>query len=217
MKIISVNVGRPRLVVWNGQTVSTGIFKTPVEGRVMLRTLNLDGDRQADLTVHGGPTKAAYAYPAEHYAFWREELPDMELPWGMFGENFTVEGLKESAVRIGDRFRIGAAEVTVTEPRMPCSKLAVKFGRSDILKRFLASGRTGFYFSVQREGEVGAGDRVELIAHDENGVTVADISRLYTRDRGDFETMRRAVALSALPESWRDYFRQRLPQPPPQD
>lgn len=216
MKIISLNVGRPRLVVWNGQPVSTGIYKTPVEGRRMLRTLNLDGDRQADLTVHGGPTKAAYAYPAEHYAFWRAELPDMELPWGMFGENFTVEGLDESAVRIGDRFRIGAAEVMVTEPRMPCYKLAVKFGRSDILKRFLASGRTGFYFSVEREGAVGAGDPFELIARDENDITVADISRLYTRDRGDFETMRRAVALSALPASWRDYFRQRLP-PPPQD
>jgi len=210
MKIISLNVGRPRLVMWEGQSVSTGIFKTPVEGRVMLRKLNLDGDRQADLTVHGGRTKAAYAYPAEHYGYWREELPEMELPWGMFGENFTTEGLDESNVNIGDRFRIGAAEVSVTEPRMPCYKLGIKFGRKDILKRFLASGRTGFYFSVEREGEVGAGDVIELVARDKHHVTVADITRLYARDREDFETMRRALAVEALPETWRQHFRQKL-------
>lgn len=210
MKIISLNVGRPRLVVWEGQSVSTGIYKAPVEGRVMLRTLNLDGDRQADLTVHGGRFKAVYLYPSEHYAFWRDELPDMELPWGMFGENFTAEGLDESSVNIGDRFRIGEAEVSVTQPRMPCHKLGIKFGRMDILKKFLASGRTGFYFSVEREGEVGAGDEIELVARDTHNVTVADITRLYARDRSDFETMRRAVAVEALPESWRQHFRQKL-------
>lgn len=210
MKIISLNVGRPRLVVWEGQSVSTGIYKTPVEGRVMLRTLNLDGDRQADLTVHGGRAKAAYIYPSEHYGFWQEALPGVELPWGMFGENFTAEGLDESSVNIGDRFRIGAAEVSVTQPRMPCYKLGIKFGRMDFLKKFLASGRTGFYFAVEREGEVGAGDEIELIARDENNVTVADITRLYARDRHDFETMRRAVAVEALPESWRQHFRQKL-------
>lgn len=210
MRIISLNVGRPRLVVWDGRPVSTGIYKTPVAGRVMLREHNLDGDRQADLTVHGGPEKAAYAYPSEHYAYWRDELPGTELPWGMFGENFTTVGLDESNVNVGDRFRVGEAEVTVTQPRMPCYKLGIKFGRSDILKRLLASGRTGFYFSVRREGEVGAGDEFDLLARDENGVTVADITRLYARDRDDFETMRRAVATEALPESWRDFFRQRL-------
>jgi len=196
--------------VWNGQTVSTGIYKTPVEGRVVLRALNLDGDRQADLTVHGGLTKAAYAYPSEHYAYWQGELPGTELPWGMFGENFTTEGLDESGVRIGDRFRIGSAEVTVTVPRMPCYKLGIKFGRADMVKRFMASGRTGFYFSVQREGEVGAGDEVEPLGRDEVGVTVADVSRLYARGEGDVETLRRAVALEALPESWRERFRQQL-------
>jgi MOSC domain-containing protein YiiM len=210
MKIISVNVSRPRLTQWQGQMVSTGIYKKPVEGRVMLRTLNLDGDRQADLTVHGGPTKAVYAYPAEHYGYWRDELPGTELPWGMFGENFTVEGLDESTVNIGDRFRIGSAEVMVTEPRMPCYKLAIKFGRTDIIKRFMASGRTGFYFSVQREGEVGAEDSITLIERDENNVTVADVVRLYARDRGDVQTMRRAIAVEALPLSWRDHFRQQL-------
>ena len=176
----------------------------------MLRTLNLDGDRQADLTVHGGPSKATYAYPSEHYTYWRDELPDMELPWGMFGENFTTEGLDESTVNIGDRFRVGSAEVMVTEPRLPCFKLGIKFGRMDILRRFLASGRTGFYFSVECEGEVGAGDKIELIGRDKNNVTVADITRLYARDKDDLETMRRAIAVEALPESWREHFRQHL-------
>jgi MOSC domain-containing protein YiiM len=210
VRLLSLNVGRPRLAVWNGQSVSTGIFKTPVEGRVALRALNLDGDRQADLNVHGGPTKAVYAYPSEHYEYWRGELPGVELPWGMFGENFTTEGLDEAGVRVGDRFRVGSAELKVTEPRMPCYKLAIKFGRSDIVKRFMASGRSGFYFSVEREGEVGAGDGIELVGRGEGDVTIADITRLYARDREDFETMRRAAALEDLPESWREHFRQQL-------
>lgn len=176
----------------------------------MLRTLNLDGDRQADLNVHGGPTKAVYGYPSEHYAYWRDELPEVELPWGMFGENFTLEGLDESRVNIGDRFNIGSAEVMVTEPRMPCSKLGIKFGRTDIIRRFLVSGRTGFYFSVQREGVVEAGDEIELIGRDPNNVTVADITRLYASDDHNVEMMGRAIALDTLPESWRDRFRQQL-------
>ena len=213
MRVVSVNVGRPRLVVWKEQPVSTGIYKTPVNGAVWLRTLNLDGDRQADLSVHGGPTKAAYAYPSEHYAYWRDELPDMELPWGMFGENFSVEGMSEANVNIGDRFRIGLAEVKVTGPRMPCYKLGIKFGRADILRRFLASGRTGFYFSVELEGEVAAGDSIELLERDANNITVADITRLYAGidgDDGDQELLQRVVALDPLPESWREHFRKQL-------
>jgi MOSC domain-containing protein YiiM len=210
MKIISLNVGRPRLVMWRGETVSTGIYKEPVEGRIALRTLNLDGDRQADLTVHGGPTKAVYAYGAEHYDFWRTELPDRQLPWGMFGENFTLRGLDESSVNIGDRFQVGTAEVMVTEPRMPCYKLGIKFGRTDILKRFLASGRTGFYFAVVREGEVGRDDSLEFVARDEHHVTVAEITRLYAHDKKDVEAMRRAIEVAALPDGWRDYFRQQI-------
>lgn len=213
MKIISVNVARPRLVEWNDQIVSTGIYKMPVAGRVILRTLNLDGDQQADLTVHGGLTKAAYVYPAEHYSYWRDELPGTPLPWGMFGENFSTEGLNELAVNIGDRYRVGSAEVTVTEPRMPCYKLGIKFGRSDIIRKFLASARTGFYFSVQREGEVGSGDDIELIARDANDVTVADITGLYSENKGDVEMLRRAIALESLPESWRNYFRKQLTLP----
>jgi len=198
------------MALWNGAPVSTGIFKRPVEGRVMLRRLNLDGDRQADLSVHGGPSKAVYAYPSEHYEFWRAELPGVELPWGVFGENFTTEGLDETTTCVGDRFRVGAAEVLVTEPRMPCFKLGVRFGRPDIVKRFTASGRTGFYLAVAREGEVGAGDELELIERDGHGVTVAEITRLYVRDKDDFGAMRRALRVEALPEGWRDYFREQL-------
>ncbi len=194
MKIISINVGLPRLAIWNGQPISTGIFKSPVAGRVKLRRLNLEGDRQSDLTVHGGVTKAVYAYPVEHCDYWRKELPGMELPWGMFGENFTTEGMFEDEMRIGDRFCIGSAEVMVTEPRMPCYKLGVKFGRSDIIKRFLASGRTGFYLSVLQEGEVTSGDAFELISRDEANVTIADVVRLYAREKDDIATLRRAIA-----------------------
>jgi MOSC domain-containing protein YiiM len=210
MKIVSLSVGRPRLVMRNDEPVSTGIFKEPVTGRVMLRTLNLDGDRQADLTVHGGPEKAVYLYPSEHYAFWKQELPDMDLPWGMFGENFTAEGILETETHIGDRFRIGAAELMVTQPRMPCYKLGIRFGRTDIIRRFLASERTGFYFSVLQEGEVAAGDEIQLIEKNTSGVRVVDVTRLYGSEKDNVDLMQRAIATEALPESWRDYFRKRI-------
>jgi len=210
VKIISVNVGLPRQVMYKGKTVTTGIFKEPVEGRIRVRRLNLDGDRQADLSVHGGPSKAVYAYPSEHYEYWREQLPGVDLAWGMFGENFTVEGLREDRVNIGDRFRIGSARVMVTEPRLPCYKLAAKFRRDDIIKRFLHSGRTGFYFAVLQEGEVGAGDDITVDSRDEHAITVADITRLYAHDKDDVRTLRRAIQVEALPESWRGYFRKRI-------
>ena len=179
MRVVSVNVGLPREVLWKRRIVSTGIFKEPVVGRVMVRRLNLDGDRQADLSVHGGPEKAIYVYPADYYHAWREELPEMDLPWAMFGENLTVEGLRDDTVHIGDQFRIGSALVAVTQPRMPCFKLALKFGRDDILERFLASGRTGFYLAVLEEGDVAAGDPIILVRHDENSISVAEFTRLY--------------------------------------
>ncbi len=210
MKLISVNVGLPRLAMRNGEPVSTGIFKEPVADRVMLRTLNLDGDRQADLSVHGGPSKAVYAYPSEHYGYWKHELPEMELPWGMFGENFTTEGLHEAQLNIGDQFRIGSAVVMVTEPRMPCYKLGIRFGRADIIKKFLASERTGFYLSVLREGEVGVGDQFKLIKNNEQSVRVSDVTRLYTRDKHNTELLRRAIRVEALPESWKGYFQHQL-------
>jgi MOSC domain-containing protein YiiM len=209
-KLISVNVGLPRVVISNGDPVSTGIFKEPVAGRVMLRTLNLDGDRQADLSVHGGPSKAVYVYPSEHYDYWKHELPGMKLPWGMFGENFTTFGLFESELNIGDKFGVGSAVVAVTEPRMPCYKLAIKFGRPDIIKRFLASERTGFYFAVLREGDVGAGDPIQLMERSEHSLKVSDVTQLYTREKHNTELLRRAIEVEALPESWRSYFHHRL-------
>jgi MOSC domain-containing protein YiiM len=209
-RLISVNVGLPRFVMSNGEAVSTGIFKEPVMGRVMLRTLNLDGDRQADLSVHGGPSKAVYVYPSEHYDYWKHELPAMKLPWGMFGENFTTADLFESELNIGDKFRVGSALVMVTEPRMPCYKLGIKFGRPDIVKKFLASERTGFYFAVLEEGEVGVGDQIELIERTKHGVRVSNITRLYTREKHNTGLLRRAIEVEALPESWRSYFQHRL-------
>ena len=210
MNILSVNVGVPREVTWQGKLVTTGIFKEPVNTPVMMRTLNLEGDRQADLTVHGGVTKAVYAYPSEHYGYWRAELSGVDLPWGMFGENFTTEGLLEEATYIGDRFGIGEAEVMVTEPRMPCYKLGIKFGRADIIKRFLASRRTGFYFAVVRGGMVGAGAPIELIGRAQQEISVADITRLYAFEKDDLKSLRRAIEVEALPENWRGYFQHQL-------
>jgi MOSC domain-containing protein YiiM len=210
VKVVSVNVGLPREVSWQGRVVTTGIFKEPTRGRTMVRRLNLDGDRQADLTVHGGVDKAVYAYPSEHYEYWQAELPGMDLPWGVFGENFTTEGLLEKAVCIGDRFRIGETEVIVTEPRMPCYKLGIKFGRADIIKRFLASRRTGFYFAVLREGTVGAGDAMELVRREQQEISVADITRLYGFEKADLKALRRAIEVEALPESWKGYFRHQI-------
>lgn len=210
MRIISVNVGRPRLLSWKGTTFSTGIFKEPVAGRVMLRTTNLDGDRQADLSVHGGPNKAVYGYPSEHYAYWRAELPDQTLEWGAFGENFTTEGLLETEVSIGDRYRVGSAVVMVQTPRLPCFKLAAKFQRDDILKRFLHSGRSGFYFSVVEEGEVGVGDDFEFLGGEPSSVTIAEMVRLYFSDAADLASLQRAVQVRILPAGWRERYQARI-------
>jgi len=214
MKLLSVNVGLPREVEWNRRIIRTSIFKTPVSSRVRVRKLNLDGDQQSDLTVHGGIDKAVYVYPSEHYAFGRNELPTAELGWGAFGENFTTQGpLDDKAVHIGDRFRIGSTEFVVTQPRMPCYKLGIRFGRADMVKRFMHSGRNGFYFAVVKEGEVAADDSIEMVARDENGVTVAEIVELYTADAAKQELLQRVSELAALPESWRAYFRKRLWKP----
>jgi len=212
VKLISLNIGRPRLALYKGASINTGIFKKPVSGRVALRTLNLDGDRQADLAVHGGPYKAVYAYPSEHYEYWRAELPGTDLPWGMFGENFTTEGLGED-VHVGDRFRIGSAILMVRQPRMPCYKLAAKVQREDIIERFLRSGRSGFYFSVEHEGEVGVGDSFELISRIHDGITIAEMNRLFFREKYDRELLQKAVATATLPENWREYFLPRLNGP----
>jgi len=212
MKLLSVNVGLPREVEWKGKIVRTSIFKTPVVGRVRVAKLNVNGDQQSDLTVQGGIDKAVYAYPSEHYSFWRSELPGMDLPWGVFGENFTTVGLLEDT-HIGDRFRIGSAQFVVTQPRMPCFKLGIRFNRPDMVKRFLQSGRTGFYFAVLEEGEVAAADSIELLERDEHNIPVADVVNLYRGDATNQDLLRRVSELPSLPNSWRDYFRKRLWNP----
>jgi MOSC domain-containing protein YiiM len=213
MKIVSLNVGLPREVTWRGASFMTGIFKEPVQGRVALRKLNLDGDRQADLSVHGGEYKAVYCYPLTHYEYWKRELPGRDLPPGVFGENFTIDDGPEDAVHLGDRFSIGSAEVIVTQPRLPCYKLGARFQSDDMVKRFFASRRTGFYLAVAREGEVGTGDEIEAVASDPNGVPVSEITRLYAEKRygeSDVASVQKALKVVALPESWKEYFRERL-------
>ncbi|HTR47898.1 MAG TPA: MOSC domain-containing protein [Verrucomicrobiae bacterium] len=206
MKVISLNVGLPRSVPYLAGEVRTGIFKEPVAGPVLLRRLNLDGDHQADLEVHGGRNKAVYAYASEHYDFWREQLPEMELPWGMFGENLTTEGLLEEHAHIGDQFRIGAAIVKVTQPRLPCYKLGIRFGRSDIIKRFVASRRSGIYFSVVEEGLIKTGDAIEPLQGDDRRISVADVNRAYVDTRENIELARRIVSLEILPRGLHDEF-----------
>lgn len=181
MKILSVCVGLPRIVEYNGEPGVTAIFKDPVAGKVRVGEFNLEGDRQADLTVHGGYSKAVYVYPSEHYEFWREEFPEMDLPFGMFGENLTSEGLTEKEVFIGDRFRIGTAEFIVTEPRQPCYKLGIRFGRTDIIKKFAQSGRSGFYLAIDKTGELETGDEIEFLEREQSEISIYDIVRKWFR------------------------------------
>jgi len=213
MRLLSLSTGLPREVDLRGRKVRTSIFKASTDRRLRVTALNVEGDQQSDLSVHGGADKAVYVYPSEHYAYWRRELPGVDFPWGAFGENLTTEGLLEEHVRVGDHLRVGSAEFVVTQPRMPCFKLGIRFGRPDIVKRFLQSRRTGFYLAVLLEGEIGAGDSIRLTAQDGEGLTVADVVNLYTVDADNQELLRRAIQSSALPDSWRDYFRKRLWEP----
>lgn len=210
MHVVSVNVGLPRQTDWKGELVTTGIFKEPVVGPVHAAGVNLEGDAQADLTVHGGADKSVYVYPAEHYPYWQEEL-GRDLPWGMFGENLTVEGMPlEDEVAIGDRLRIGSAEFVVTQPRLPCFKLGIRFDDAGMVRRFLKAGRSGYYLRIATEGDVAAGDRIELLARDPANVPVSEITRLFTRDRHDIEGIRRVLAVDSLPANWRPYFEQEV-------
>lgn len=210
MNVISVNVGLPREVTWRGKPVTTGIYKEPVEGRVPIRTLNLDGDRQADLRVHGGWDKAVYAYPSEFYELWSRERPELELHPGKFGENLTTAGLLDDEVSVGDRFRVGTAELVVTQPRIPCFKLGIRMARDEFVTEFLERGLLGFYLAVAREGDVAAGDLIVELERDPRRFPVSEIGRLFAGDRDNVERMRAAAGLDVLPQSWRDYFRKRL-------
>ncbi|ODU00463.1 MAG: molybdenum cofactor biosysynthesis protein [Planctomycetes bacterium SCN 63-9] len=212
MRVLSINVGLPKEVTWRGMITRTSIFKSPVSGKVRVSKLNLAGDQQSDLSVHGGIEKAVYTYSSEHYAYWKEELPDFEFPWGVFGENLTTEELLEESVSIGDRLRIGSAEFVVTQPRQPCFKLGIRFGRPDMVKRFYRSGRSGFYLAVLQEGEIESGDPVELIPGEAPSMTIAEVFNLFMADTADPAVLRRASELSGLSRGWRDDFRQRLEQ-----
>ena len=210
MRVLSVNVSLPKIVEYRGEKVETGIFKEPVAGRLMLRELNLDGDRQADLRVHGGVDKAAYVYSIENYEYWKRELGRDDFNYGQFGENFTVEGMTDDVVRIGDIFSVGGASAQVTQPRMPCYKLAIKMENPKFLKPFLASRRTGFYLRVLEEGEVGVGDEFELIERDPEPLTVEEIVNLYYFDRDNLSRAQAALRVKALPPGWREGFEERL-------
>lgn len=212
MQVISVNVGRPQEHEWRGQRVTTAIFKSPVEGPVAVGKLDLAGDQQADLGVHGGPDKAVYAYPQEHYAYWRSQLPDYSSGPGNFGENLTLAGLLEDAIHIGDQLQIGTAAFTVTQPRSPCYKLGVRFHREDMTKRFYESRRFGFYLRVLHEGTIAAGSAVTVVERDPNAVSVADIVRLFTGDSHDAALLKRTLKLRTLPEGWRQYLQERIAQ-----
>lgn len=210
MQVVSVNVGKPRNVQWRGQIVRTGIFKEPVSGIRPVRRFNLDGDAQADLTVHGGRDKAVYGYPSEHYDFWREEWPRDDYPWGIFGENLSTEGLLENRVCIGDQFRVGTARLVVTQPRMPCYKLGIRFEDPQIIDRFLKSQRSGIYFAVVDEGEVAAGDRIELLSEDPNRLSIVELLNLVLDSSPSEAQLRRALSVPALAECWREDFLSRL-------
>ena len=210
MKVLSVNVSLPKEVEFGDRTVTTGIFKEPVSGRVMLRTLNLDGDKQADPIGHGGIYKAAYVYSIENYDYWKGELGRTDFTHGQFGENFTVEGMLEDQIHIGDVFRVGSALVEVTQPRVPCFKLGIKMGMPQFLKPFLASCRVGFYLRVLEEGEVGAGDILELTKTDPERITVKEMCHLLYFDPKNLEGARKALRIQALSPGWRESFEKRL-------
>ena len=214
MRLISVNVGQPRVAEWNGEPLETGIFKEPVTGPTRVHSMNVEGDRQADLTVHGGVDKAVYVYPSEHYPFWRDTLERADLGWGMFGENLTAEGLDEAAVRVGDVFAIGTVELEVSQPRLPCKKLNMKFGRADMGKHFLKSGRLGFYVRVRQEGVLETGDVItRIVAADADAPTIAELARLETTAKHDRALLERAARCIALTENWRRGYAEQLAKP----
>jgi MOSC domain-containing protein YiiM len=213
MKVLSVNVGLPREVVAGDEVVLTSIFKEPVSGRVPIRDHNLAGNQQADLRVHGGVSKAVYAYPSEHYPYWREQLDRPDLTWGNFGENLTIEGLLEDAVHLGDRLRIGSAELVVTQPRLPCFKLGIRLSRPDIVKSFMASRRSGFYLAVASEGDIAADDTIAIVARDPDAVSIRELLAIHQRERQDTERLRRVVAHPALSDAWRNDLGKRLREP----
>ncbi len=210
MKLLSVNVGQPRQVEWEGEIVRSSIYKTSVEGPVRLRRHNLDGDEQSDRLAHGGPDQAVYAYPYEHYAYWQAQLPGATLEFGNFGENLTLQGLLEEKACVGDVYRVGEAQLRITAPRIPCYKLEMRMQRPGMIERFLNSRRSGFYLAVEQEGTLRAGDALALEHKDPHQVSIAELMRIYVLDKDDQEALERALAVETLPENWRRRFQRRL-------
>lgn len=210
MKLLSVNVGLPRVVTWGGRTYPTSIFKQPVSGRVMMRRLNIDGDAQGNLSTHGGVDMAVYVYSDHHYPHWRGVLKDESLGFGAFGENLTVTGMTEDGVHIGDTFRIGEALVQVSEPRTPCHKLAMKYDSPAFPKKFLRSGRVGFYFRVLEPGRIGAGDEIAPVAQDPARLSILEALRIWEKKRPRAQDLERALTCKALSPKWRGQFAEQL-------
>ncbi len=208
MKLVSLNLGVPRIVETPRGGILTSIFKEPVAGRRMVAPHNIEGDKQADLTVHGGPHKAVYGYSWDHYPYWRNELNEPDLLVGAFGENLTIEGLSEENLHIGDVVEIGTARLRVTQPRMPCYKLALRFDRPDMVKRFWKSRLSGFYFAIETPGELGAGDALHIVETHPLNVSIADVVRMYQGDSNDEDLYQRVIA-SPLRGSWRQGIQER--------
>lgn len=210
MNLLSVNVSLPKEITVKGKMVRTGIFKKPVQGRVKVRTLNIEGDGQADLIGHGGPFRAVYVYSFDNYAYWERELGRTDFSWGQFGENLTVEGMGDEEVHVGDTFRIGTALFQVTQPRIPCYKLAIKMGVEGFYNQILKSGRLGFYFRVLEEGDIGTGDVIERTQEDPVAMTILEVNNLMYYDKDNLEDARRSLGIEALSPGWRTTFERRL-------
>ena len=216
MKLLSVNVSLPKEVPYNDQIITTGIFKEPVSGRVAVRTINVEGDGQADRKVHGGRDMAVYAYPVEHYPYWEQALGRDGFPFGQFGENLTIAGLTEEQVRVGDVLRVGGALLQVTQPRIPCYKLALRMGEGlDFPRRFQDSGRLGFYLRVLEEGEIGAGDAIERVQSAEGSATIAEFIGVYLHQTHDPDSLRHVLASRDLGDAWRTYLEKMLQKAEP--
>src|SRR4051794_40928943 len=209
-RLVSLNVGRPREIVWEGKTVRTGIFKDPVDGPRMVRTINIDGDDQADRRAHGGEHRAVFVYQVDSYDYWRRELQRDDLVWGQFGENFTVQGLSDDEVCIGDRYRIGKALFEVTQPRVTCFRVGIRLGVPEMPSLLVAHHRPGFYLRVLEEGEVQAGDAIAKVADGPERLTIADVDGLLYLPHRSRDLLERALRVPALSEGWKGSFRDLL-------
>ena len=206
MNLLSVNVGLPRDIEWKGRTVHTAIWKSPVRGRCRVGRLNLDGDGQGDLAGHGGEQRAVFVYQIESYRYWQEQLKRTDFVHGQFGENFTIEGLPDDAVCIGDRHQIGSALFEVTQPRVTCYRVGIRMNEARMPALLTSSGRPGFYFRVLREGEVGAGDEIVKVGEAKERMTVAEINALLYSPNHTRDQLERALRIDALSPGWRSSF-----------